>query len=54
MANIFSLKVCHFQYDHWLLFSTEMENINARRYVCKNLYNLDCQDSICRDIFQVA
>ena len=26
----------------------------ARRYVCKNLLNLDGQDSICFGIFQVA
>ena len=26
----------------------------ARRYVCKNLLNLDCLDSIRFDIFQVA
>ena len=26
----------------------------ARRYVCKNLLNLDCQDSVCFNIYQVA
>ena len=26
----------------------------ARRYVCKNLLNLDCQDSIRFNIYQVA
>ena len=25
--------------------------IDAKRYVCKNLLNLDCQDSICFDIY---
>ena len=26
-GHIFSLNVCHFQYDHWLFFSRKMENI---------------------------
>ena len=26
-------KVCHFQYDHRFLFSTEMENIRTRKEI---------------------
>ena len=29
-------------------------SVGARRYTCKNLLNLDCQDSIRISIFQVA
>ena len=45
-GQIFPSKVCHFQYDHRLE--------HASRYICKNLLNLDCQDSIHFGLFQVA
>ena len=53
-GRIFPLKVCHFQYDHRLLFSREMGNIRTcKEYVCKNLLNLDCQNSICFAFFKL-
>ena len=54
-SKIFLSKVCHCEYDHRLLFSREMGTLEReRRYICKNLLNLDFQDSICFGIFQVA
>ena len=54
-GKIFPSNVCHFQYDYRFLFSREMEELElARRYVCKNLLNLDYHDSIRFGIFQVA
>ena len=44
-------KVCYFQYDHRIFFKN-WECVN--RYVLKNVLNLDCHDSICFGIFQVA
>ena len=55
--QIFSSKVYHFQYDHRYHFTILVEKQGtlerARRYVCKNLLNLDCLDSIRFDIFQL-
>ena len=52
-GQIFPSKVRHFQDDPRFLFSRKTGNIR-RRYVCKYLLNLDCQDSIRFDIYQVA
>ena len=54
-GQIFSSKVCHFQFDH-RLFLVEKWGIleRTRRYVRKNLLNLDCQDSIRFGIYQVS
>ena len=56
--QIFSSKVYHFQYDHRYHFTILVEKQGtlerARRYVCKNLLNLDYQDSIRYDISQVT
>ena len=58
MPKFFLKTFVHFQYDHRFLFSKEMRNIrmckDAKRYVCKNLLNLDCQERIRFGIYQVA
>ena len=52
--RIFPSKDCHCPYDHIFLFSREMGTLErTRRYICKNLLNLDCQDSIRFDIYLV-
>ena len=48
----FSFRSFFFQYNQRFLFSREMGNI--RKYVCKNLLNLDCWDSICFAIYEIA
>ena len=56
--QIFSSKVYYFQYDNRYHFTILVEKQGtlerARRYVCKNLLNLDYQDSIRYDISQVT
>ena len=53
-GQIFPSKVYHFQYDHRFLFSRERGTLKrARRYVCKNLLNMDCQNSIRFGIFKL-
>ena len=53
-GQIFSSKVCHFQYDHRFFFSREMGNIRTCKEVhLKNLLDLDCQDSIRFGIFKL-
>ena len=48
-GHIFPSKV---QYHHRFLFSREMESIRAS-YVCKNVLNFNCQDSICFAFFKL-
>ena len=50
----FSLFFPSFQYAHRFLFSREIgKTERARRQVCKDLLNLDCQDSICFAFFKL-
>ena len=54
-GQIFPSKVYHFLYDKRLFLVEKWGTLErARRYVCKNLSNLDRQDSIRFDIYQVA
>ena len=54
-SQIFPSKVCHFQCDRRFLFTDKWETLErASRYICKNLLNLDCQDTIHFGPFQVA
>ena len=53
-GQIFSSKVCHFQYitDSFLVEKWGTLE-RARRYIWKNLVDLDCQDSIRFGIFKL-
>ena len=53
---IFSCRCFHFQYDNRFFFNREMGGTlgRAKRCACRNLLNLDCQDSIRFSIFQVS
>ena len=54
-SQIFPSKVCHFQYDHRFFLVEKWWTLGRwRRYNCKNLFNLDYQDSICFAIYQAA
>ena len=54
-GHIFPLKVSHFQhFTDFFLVEKWGTLERARKYVFKNLLNLDCQGSIRFDIFQVA
>ena len=46
-CKIFPSNVYHFQYDQRFVFKRE----TCKEYICKNLLNLDCQGSICFEIF---
>ena len=53
MAKLFASKVFHFQYDDRVLVYKWGTSERAGRYVCKNLWNLDCQDSIYLAFFKL-
>ena len=53
-GQVFLSNVCHFPYDHRLLFSREMENIrNYKEVRRQNFLNLDYQYSNRLGSFQV-
>ena len=54
-GKIFLADVCHFQYDHRFFIVEKWGALEcARWYACRNLLNLNFQDSIRAVIFQVA
>ena len=49
----FQLSLCHFNHKDYLLVEKWGTLEHARRCPCKNLLNVDCQDSICFTFFKL-